>query len=197
MATEILQLILASASPRRRELLAGQGIVFDVRSSDIPEVPEPGEVAEAFTLRIAAEKAAAVAPSAPGAAVLAADTAVVLGGRILGKPADPDDARSMLRSLAGHTHEVITGVCLLAPTGTERFAVRTAVRFRSIPEAEISWYVGTGEPLDKAGAYAIQGRGGSFVEAIFGSYSNVVGLPLAETLAALRRAGIRAGWEAP
>ena len=187
--------VLASASPRRRELLAGQGLSFDVRASDVPEIPRPGESAADFTLRVAGDKAAAVANQQPGALVLAADTAVVLGGRILGKPADAAEAAAMLASLAGNTHEVITGVCVRGPRGTERFAVRTAVRFRPIGAAEIRRYVAGGEPLDKAGAYAIQGAGGAFVEAIFGSYSNVVGLPLAETLAALRRAGLALPWE--
>mgnify|MGYP001332349420 CR=1 FL=1 len=169
---------------------------FDVCISAVPEVVEPGESGAAYTLRVAAEKAAAVAAKEPGALVLAADTEVVLGDRILGKPRDADDAAAMLRSLSGLTHEVISGVCLRGPGVDERFAVRTAVRFRALAEAEIRWYVGTGEPLDKAGAYAIQERGGAFVEAIFGSWSNVVGLPLAETLAALRRAGFPLPWEA-
>ncbi|WP_373048267.1 Maf family protein [Vulgatibacter sp.] len=187
-------LVLASASPRRRELLAGQGLSFDVCISDVPELVEPGETPAAFTQRVAAEKAAVVATQLPGALVLAADTAVVLGPAILGKPGGPAEAEEMLRSLAGNTHEVITGVCLRTSAGEERFAVRTAVRFRALEPAEIRWYVSTGEPLDKAGAYAIQGRGGAFVEAIYGSYSNVVGLPLAETLAALRRAGFLPQW---
>lgn len=188
-------LVLASASPRRRALLEGQGLSFDVRISAVPEVVAAGESAAAYTQRVAAEKATAVAEEAQGALVLAADTEVVLGTSILGKPRDGEDAVAMLRSLSGNTHEVITGVCLRGPGVEERFAVRTAVRFRALSEGEIRWYVGTGEPLDKAGAYAIQERGGAFVEAIFGSWSNVVGLPLAETLAALRRAGLRLPWE--
>ncbi len=191
-----LALVLASASPRRRELLAGQGLSFEVRVSDVPEVPRVGEPAADFTLRVAGDKAAAVAKYVTGAVVVAADTAVVLGARILGKPIDPDDACAMLASLSGNTHEVVTGVCVRGPDREERFAVRTAVRFRALQPAEIRAYVAGGEPLDKAGAYAIQGSGGAFVEAIFGSYSNVVGLPLAETLAALRRAGIALPWEA-
>jgi septum formation protein len=170
-------------------------VSFDVCASSVPEVVQPGEDAASYTLRVAGEKAAAVAADRPDALVLAADTEVVLGAAILGKPSDPDSACAMLRSLAGHTHEVITGVCLRGPDVDERFVVRTAVRFRAIEEAEIRWYVATGEPLDKAGAYAIQGSGGAFVEAIFGSWSNVVGLPLAETLAALRRAGLPLPWE--
>jgi septum formation protein len=191
-----LAVVLASASPRRRELLAGQGLRFEVRVSDVPEIPRAGEPAADFTLRVAGDKAAAVAKDVPGAVVVAADTAVVLGARILGKPVDADDAHALLASLSGNTHEVITGVCVRGPAGEERFAVRTAVRFRALQPAEIRWYVATGEPLDKAGAYAIQGSGGAFVEAIYGSYSSVVGLPVAETLAALRRAGVVLPWEA-
>lgn len=126
----------------------------------------------------------------PAALVLAADTSVVFGGRALGKPADEREACAMLRTLSGEAHEVITAVQLLGPGGSDRLAVRTVVRFRVLAEEEIRRYVATGEPMDKAGAYGIQGGGAAFVESIFGSYTNVVGLPLAETLAALRRAGI-------
>lgn len=190
-------LVLASGSPRRRALLEEQGLSFEVVASAVPEIVAPGEDAAAYTCRVAREKAVAVAALRPAAVVLAADTEVVFGGAILGKPVDPDHARALLARLAGNVHEVITGVCVRGPAGEERFAVRTAVRFRPIDEAEIRWYVATGEPLDKAGAYAIQGRGGAFVEAIYGSFTNVIGLPVAETLAALARAGIRPPREAP
>lgn len=189
MARKISNLILASGSPRRRELLEAQGLSIEIRRPDVPEVIEPGEMPEVFARRLAKEKARSVWATSPGSVVVAADTVVALGGTVLGKPEDEEDACRTLRSLSGLTHEVITGVCVLGTSGEECFSVRTAVRFRPLVETEIRRYVASGEPMDKAGAYGIQGRGGAFVEAIFGSYSNVVGLPLAETLAALERAG--------
>lgn len=186
MADKISKLILASGSPRRRELLETQGLTFEIRKPDVPEVVAPGETPELFARRLAREKARAVWARQPGEVILAADTVVALGARILGKPTDREDAAAILRSLSGLVHEVITGVCVIAtPEEEHSFAVRTAVRFRALAEADIQRYVATGEPMDKAGAYGIQGRGGAFVEAIYGSYSNVVGLPLAETLGAL------------
>lgn len=200
MASKIFNLILASGSPRRRELLEGQGLSFEILAPDLPERREPGEAPDVFARRLAEVKALAIWEQHPDRLVLAADTVVALGGTVLGKPADRADAIDMLRSLSGLTHEVITGVCLRPgsdaggthPPRGESFTVRTAVRFRTLSPRDIETYVDTGEPMDKAGAYAIQGRGGGFVEAIFGSYSNVVGLPLAETLAALERAGFSA-----
>ncbi|MGB8930059.1 MAG: Maf family protein [Anaeromyxobacteraceae bacterium] len=185
-------LTLASASPRRRELLEQLGFVLAIQPAEIDEAPLPGELPREYVLRVAREKAHAVA----GDAVLAADTAVVLGSTILGKPRDPDDARRMLRHLSGIRHEVLTGVCVLRG-GEEHSTVVTAeVRLDRLTDAQIDWYVATGEPLDKAGAYAIQGLAGAFVRELRGSVSNVIGLPLAETLELLHAAGVRLPWEA-
>jgi septum formation protein len=184
-------LTLASASPRRRELLEQLGFRLAIQPADTDETPLPGEPPREYVLRVAREKARAV----PGDAVLAADTAVVLGTTILGKPRDADDARRMLRHLSGARHEVLTGVCVLRGA-TEHSAVVTAeVHLDRLSDAQIDWYVATGEPLDKAGAYAIQGIAGAFVREMRGSVSNVIGLPLAETLALLRAAGVRLPWE--
>jgi septum formation protein len=189
------RLVLASQSPRRRELLGQLGLALEVRPAHADESVRPGEHPREYVLRVARDKARAV----PGDVVLAADTAVVLGDEVLGKPADAADARRMLRALSGTTHEVLTSVVV------RRTAIRleldvvvaTKVRFAPLGEAEVDWYVATGEPLDKAGAYAIQGAGGAFVLGVEGSVSNVVGLPLAETAALLRRAGLALPWEAP
>ncbi len=201
------RLVLASQSPRRRELLSQLGVALEVRPADADEAVLPGEAARDYVLRVAREKARTVA----GEVVLAADTAVVLRGEVLGKPADPADARRMLAMLSGTRHEVLTAVCVRrnapgAPLAggdapgvpTEREAlVATAVRFRALTEREISWYVATGEPLDKAGAYALQGAGGVLVEAVEGSVSGVVGLPLVESVALLAAAGFPLPWSAP
>jgi septum formation protein len=188
-------LILASASPRRRELLSQLGLNFTVSAADIDETPHPGEAPEAYVLRLAREKAGAVAPRHPGAWVLAADTTVVLGPELLGKPRDAEEAKAMLGRLSGRTHEVHTGVAL-AGRHTEGLVVRTRVTFRALTPGEIAWYAGTGEPLDKAGAYAVQGKGGFLVAAVDGSPTNVIGLPLGETLALLERAGVPLPWRA-
>ena len=189
------RLVLASQSPRRRELLEALGLAIEVRPAHVDETPRPGEGPAEYVLRVAREKARAV----PGDVVLGADTAVVLRGAVLGKPADADDARRMLRALSGQVHEVLTGVCVrrnAGAMGVELDAlVTTTVRFARIGAAEIDWYVATGEPLDKAGAYAIQGAGGAFVESVDGSVSSVVGLPVAETAQLLRRAGLPLPWE--
>jgi len=184
-------LTLASASPRRRELLEQLGFVLRIRPAQTDESPLPGEPPRDYVLRVASEKARAVA----GDAVLAADTAVVLGSTILGKPRDAADARRMLRALSGVRHQVLTGVCVRGG-GAERTAVVAAeVQLDPLSDAQIDWYVATGEPLDKAGAYAIQGLAGAFVRELRGSVSNVVGLPLAETLELLRSAGVPLPWE--
>jgi nucleoside triphosphate pyrophosphatase len=189
------RLVLASASPRRRELLAQLGVVLEVRPAHTDESVRPGERARDYVLRVAREKALAI----QGDLVLAADTAVVLGGEILGKPADAADAARMLRALSGTRHEVMTAVCVRrtsGPLGIDLDTVVTSeVRFAQLTPGQIAWYVATREPFDKAGAYAIQGAGGAFVEAISGSVSNVVGLPLAETAELLRRAGFPLPWE--
>jgi septum formation protein len=191
------RLVLASQSPRRRELLAQLGLDFEVRPADADEAVLPGEAPRAYVLRVAREKARAV----EGALVLAADTAVVLGDEVLGKPEGPDDARRMLRALSGTRHAVLTGVCVRRTSGALAVeldaVVSTAVTFAPLSAAQIDWYVRTGEPLDKAGAYAIQGAGGAFVVGVEGSVSNVVGLPLAETAALLDRAGLDLPWGAP
>ena len=179
-------LVLASASPRRRELL-GRYLDFEIRPAGIDESVAEGERPEDYVARLARQKAEAVARSVPiGPVVLAADTTVDVDGSIVGKPVDDADARRILARLSGREHRVHTGVC----AGTEVFTVTTTVRFVPLSPGAIDWYVATGEPLDAAGAYAIQGAGGAFVAAIEGSWSNVVGLPLAETLAALARAGL-------
>jgi septum formation protein len=177
-------------------MLSQLGLPLDVRPAGADEAVHPGEPARAYVLRVAREKARAV----PGDLVLGADTAVVLAGEVLGKPRDGADAARMLRALSGTVHEVLTAVCLrrggARPLELED-VVATEVSFAPLSEEEIAWYVGTGEPLDKAGAYAIQGAGGAFVRSVRGSVSNVVGLPLAETAALLRRAGFPMPWEAP
>jgi septum formation protein len=184
-------LTLASASPRRRELLEQLGFVLDVRPADTDESVLPGEAPRDYVIRVAQEKARAVR----GEVVLAADTAVVLGGAILGKPRDGQDARRMLRALSGVAHEVLTGVCVRRGGSERTVVVAAEVRLDPLTEPQIGWYVSTGEPLDKAGAYAIQGLAGAFVRTMRGSVSNVVGLPLAETLALLHEAGVPLPWE--
>ena len=173
-------LLLASGSPRRRELLAQLGLRFTVRAVDIDETPRPGETPEGYVLRLAREKAAAGAEiaSAAGTLVLAADTIVILDGELLGKPADAAAARRMLGRLQGREHQVATGVALREGERVASAVEVSTVRFLPMSEGEIAWYVATGEPMDKAGAYAIQGVGGLFIEALVGNFSNVVGLPL-------------------
>ena len=177
------KLILASGSPRREELLRAAGLEFEKLVPDIDETPLPGEAPDTFVCRTAREKAESL--SANGSIILAADTAVVDGERILGKPVDADDAAAMLRSLSGRTHEVMTGVCIRFPDDTLCFHVETRVTFRNLSEEEIADYVATEEPMDKAGAYAIQGGAAKMVRRVEGSYSNVVGLPLCEVVEAL------------
>ncbi|HUI43358.1 MAG TPA: Maf family protein [Terriglobia bacterium] len=177
-----MQLILASRSPRRQELLRNAGYVFEVRPSAVREERGPGETPEAFVRRLAVEKAQDVAArSAPGSLVLGADTEVVVDSDVLGKPADAEDAAQMLRRLSGRCHQVVTGVCLVeAPDRIQAVEhSSTQVWFRPLDEAEIRSYVATGEPLDKAGAYGIQGLASRFVTRIEGCYFNVVGLPVA------------------
>jgi septum formation protein len=191
------RLVLASASPRRRELLGQLGLSFEVSAADIDETPHQGEPATAYVLRLAQEKARVVAARNPGAWVLAADTTVALGDELFGKPRDEAEAREMLGRLSGRTHEVQTGVALAGPTGEHSTVVRTHVTFRPLSAREIAWYAGTGEPLDKAGSYAIQGKGGFLVAAVEGSPTNVIGLPLGETLELLARAGVPLPWSTP
>ncbi len=178
------QLVLASASPRRRELLGALEPEFDVQVPDIDETVRADEKPREFAERLAAEKAAAVEVKG-GTTVIAADTIVVHGGTILGKPRDEAQAFEMLSNLSGQTHEVITGVCVKRDDKHTVFAVVTEVVFRTLTENEIRAYIASGCPMDKAGAYAIQGGAAHMVRAINGSYTNVVGLPLCELHEAL------------
>ncbi|MGA7357293.1 MAG: Maf family protein [Candidatus Sulfotelmatobacter sp.] len=200
-------IILASASPRRQELLRNAGIPFAVYPADINEAPFAGESPRDCAVRLAREKAVAVFQDRPQNYVLAADTIVVVDDAILGKPRDKDDAARMLRLLAGRTHAVITGVCLVSPISigqrsvasdaeqlrTENQELSTAsettlVTMRQLSDNEISEYVATGEPMDKAGAYAIQGIASRWIPRIEGDYCNVVGVPVALVYAMLRKA---------
>lgn len=187
-------LVLASSSPRRREVMAQLGLAFEVDPPDPAAeaswdgLEDPGR----FALRTAAAKAQAVVDRWPDALVLAADTIVTLDDDVLGKPADHDEARTMLRRLAGRTHRVLTAVAVVAPGGgLERGLETTEVRFRAVDPVDFDAYVETGEPLDKAGAYGIQGYGAVLVEAVHGCYFNVMGFPVSRILATLERAGFR------
>jgi len=182
------RLILASSSPRRRELLERLGVEFTVAPADIDETPHNGETPEAYVARVAAGKAEAIAARHPDALVLGADTTVVLDETILGKAADAAEATRMIESLAGRSHRVLTGTCLLIPDGTSvRRIAETTVIFRPLDAAEIARYVASGEWEGKAGAYGAQGIAAAYITSIHGSYSNVIGLPLAEIAADLRR----------
>jgi septum formation protein len=181
----MLPLVLASASPRRRELLQRVGLNLQIVPADIDESGVPGEAPEHMAERLARAKADAVAALMPDRLVLAADTIVVLDGRVLGKPRDDAEAADMLRDLSGRHHEVITGFAICGDAPGTSGTVTTKVHFRSLDAAVIDRYVATGEPLDKAGAYGIQGVGAMLVRGIEGSYTNVVGLPLVEVLAAI------------
>jgi len=185
---------LASASPRRRELLQQIGVPFRLVGADLDETPLPSEAPTAYVSRLATAKADAGWLRSGGAAnapVLAADTAVVLDGEILGKPRDKDDAEHMLQQLSGRTHEVLTAVALRSAAGHESKLSHSLVTFRILDAAEASAYWNTGEPHDKAGAYAIQGYAAIFVADLRGSYSGVMGLPLFETAQLLKSAGLR------
>ncbi len=186
------QLILASASPRRRELLQRAGVAFTVIPSDTPEAAQPGEMPQEYALRVAGEKALEVARRHPGAWVLGADTIVEIAGEVLGKPRDAADGQRMLRLLSGRTHQVMTAFALFDGEGRVRTrqVVISHVTFKLLSDAQIRAYLATGEPFDKAGAYAVQGLGASLVEGVEGSYTNVVGLPVDEVQAALRTAGL-------
>jgi septum formation protein len=180
-----MALILASQSPRRREILERAGIEVQVCVAGVDESMVAGESPEEHVRRLARAKAEAV-PVPEGGIVLGADTAVVVDGEILGKPADPDDAARMLRLLSGRWHEVVTGICLRAAGGLIADAQTTRVRFAPLTEDEIRRYAGSGEPMDKAGGYAIQGLASKFIERIEGCYFNVVGLPMALVYRRLR-----------
>jgi septum formation protein len=192
-----MRFILASASPRRRELLTACAIPFQIIPAPIDEHPLPGEPAEAYVRRLAQAKAETVSQQHPDALVLGADTIVTVDGLLLGKPPTLDAARQTLSHLSGREHEVLTGIAVvsgrMAGSSGGRGAhevVASRVLMRHLTAATIEWYIATGEPLDKAGAYAVQGLGAALVERVEGSYTNVVGLPLTETLALLRRFGL-------
>ena len=179
-----MKLILASASPRRAALLAAAGYDFQVRTVEVDETPADGETAEALVRRLARLKARAVVRAADEV-VLASDTTVACDGHILNKPDDDADAARMLRLLSGRAHDVLTGVTLLTGNREDTFVERTVVWFAELSEEAIAWYVASGEPMGKAGAYGIQGRASRFVTRVEGSYPNVVGLPVAQVASRL------------
>ena len=185
-------LILASASPRRQELLALLDIRFEVIPSQADESFYAGELPEEHVLRLARAKAKDVAAQNPGRWVLAADTVVEIDGKILGKPKDRSEAIEMLRLLSQREHRVLTGYCILNASSPQKKEgkIISWVKFKSLTEEEIHWYVGTGEPFDKAGGYAVQGKAAFMVQEVRGSYTNVVGLPLCEVIEDLRALGV-------
>lgn len=193
MTNREFDIYLASASPRRRELLEQIGVSYKLVSSEIPEVPTDGESAQNFVVRMAVEKAQAgkgmIDKKLPGP-VLGADTAVVVDNEILGKPQDRDNALTMLQQLSGRTHQVISAVALITDTVETRLSINQ-VSFRPLSQLEIEAYWETGEPKDKAGAYGIQGKAAIFIDRLEGSYSAVMGLPLFETADLLQAAGIK------
>ena len=182
-------LVLASRSPRRAELLRAAGFDFVVRIADIDETPHKGEAPAAYVLRLAEEKAAAV-PATQDEIVLAADTCVVLESENMNKPKDADDASRMLRALQGRRHEVITGICIRQRNSSVRECASTSVWFSPLSAGEIGDYVASGEPMDKAGAYGIQGLASRFIDRIEGSYTNVVGLPVSLVYRLLSRGSL-------
>jgi septum formation protein len=189
-----MRLILASASPRRADLLRAAGIEVDVQPADVDESIRPAESPGDYVCRVALAKARTISEGVPERLVLGADTTVVVDGEILGKPGDADDARRMLRLLSGRPHVVMTGVALLGRNGKGAVAdtavESTTVEFASLSDREIDWYVATDEPMGKAGAYAIQGLASRFVTRVQGSYSNVVGLPVALVYEMCTKAGL-------
>ncbi len=193
----MVRLILASASPRRRELLAQLGLAFTVMPADLDETPRHNESPRSYVERLAREKALAVGNTSPGDLALAADTSVVVDGVILGKPGDDAKAgAAMLKRLSGKSHLVMTGIALAKAGEVRSRVVETEVRFRTLTDAEIEWYVSTGEGHDKAGGYASQARAGAFITSLNGSSTSVIGLPLAETIELLQAAGFRLPWDA-
>ena len=186
-----MRVILASQSPRRRELLSLVGIEHEVQPADIDETPWPDEAPVPHTERLARAKAMVIAARAPDALVIAADTIVVIDGDILGKPADITEARAMLRRLSGRTHEVCTAMAVAGGDRVESEVVRVPVRFRELDDDTIARYVNTGEPMDKAGAYGIQGYGATIVEHIEGDFFAVMGLSLVTVVQLAERMGVR------
>lgn len=196
-----IDIVLASASPRRKDLLQRAGVGFEIVPADVPELERPGESPSEMVARLASEKALTVAQRlgpTPVRWVLGADTIVVLDDRVLGKPDDPEHAVALLASLVGRRHRVITGYCWVETAALRPNAgfETSEVEMRDADEVEIRDYVATGEPLDKAGAYALQGQGGTFVSAVAGSRENVIGLPVTQVLAALERCLAERGGEA-
>jgi septum formation protein len=185
-----MRLILASASPRRVELLRDAGYAFDVEPAHVDETEVAGELPRAYVLRVAALKARTIAARHPEDIVLAADTTVVVDGGMLGKPRDDEDARRMLGLLSGRAHDVLTGMVVVSAGRESSAVVETCVRFRSLTPAEVDWYIASGEPHDKAGAYGVQGLASRFVESVEGSYSNVVGLPVGAVRTLLEAVGL-------
>lgn len=187
------RVILASASPRRREILKNAGIDFEIATSNADETLDPSLEPRRLSRILSRRKAEAVAQKYMNAVIIAADTFIVFRGRLLGKPKDAPDARRMLRMLSGKTHSVITGYTILDTKSGKRVSAseETRVTFHRLPDEEIDWYIATGEPMDKAGAYGIQGKAAVFVRKIDGDYLNVVGLPLAALVRKLRRFGVR------
>jgi len=177
-----MKLILASASPRRRELLTQAGLRFDVHAADIDETRRDGEEPAAYVQRLALEKAQAVLELRPDAVVLGADTTVVLDGNVLNKPADMAEAETMLRSLSGREHQVLTGIAVVSRDAQRQHVETTRVFFAPIPKDDLAHYLSTGDSLDKAGAYGIQGYAARWIPRIEGDFFNVVGLPLAATI---------------
>ncbi len=190
-----MRVILASQSPRRRELLSLVGIEHEVQPADIDETPWPNEAPVPHTERLARGKAAVIAARAPDAFVIAADTIVVIDGAILGKPIDIPDARAMVRRLSGRTHEVCTAMAVAMGDRIESAVVTVKVRFRELDDDTITRYVNTGEPMDKAGAYGIQGFGATIVEHIEGDYFAVMGLSLVTVVQLAERLGVRYQFE--
>lgn len=190
------RLVLASASPRRKELLALTGLPFESCAADLDEQVHDGEAAEPYVERLAREKAMAVSVGREACVTLAADTSVVVDGEVLGKPGPSAEAGArMLLRLSGRSHVVMTGIAVCAGTVVRSRVIRTTVEFKALSPREVRWYVGTGEGHDKAGGYALQGRAGVFVRSLTGSSSNVIGLPLVESLELLGEAGVVLPWE--
>lgn len=191
MPEPVTKIILASTSPRRAELLRQIGVEFEIASGNVQERPHPDEAPRDYITRLARAKVLAIARQREAGLIIGADTIVVLDGQMLGKPKDEADARRMLASLSGKWHAVMTGVALYDAATRQEVADfdKTLVRFARLTNQEIEWYVKTGEPMDKAGAYGIQGLGGLFVDEIAGNYYNVVGLPLPLVYRLARRLG--------
>ncbi|HPI92247.1 MAG TPA: Maf family protein [Deltaproteobacteria bacterium] len=185
-----MQVLLSSGSPRRKELFSLLGIPFLTKVPNIPEVQFKGETARKFCSRISREKALSMARHYPEALVIGADTVVVVDGRILGKPLDENQAREYLLLLQDNTHDVFTGYTIVCGSHTKSRVIRTRVSFNPMSQEEISWYIASGEPMDKAGAYAVQGIASMFIAGIQGSYTNVIGLPVSELYEDLKRFGL-------